>query len=64
MPKNLEEWTMENGFEDPQFDMYRKEPFSKTLKIYGIAFSIVIFGLMPWAIGACMMTKWLFQLIF
>ena len=52
-------------YDDPMYEsMYRKPSMKDDLKIYGVAFAVVVFGIMPWAIGACMMIKWGFQLVF
>lgn len=52
-------------YDDPIYEnMYVKPSLQDDLRIYGIAFAVVVLGIMPWAIGACMMIKWVFQIIF
>ena len=41
-------------------NMCHGDDSSKELvKVYGVAFAFVVFGLMPWAVGACMLLKWI-----
>lgn len=55
----------DSRFEDPRFEMFDdNQQFWAIAKVYGIAFAIVIFIVMPWGIGLCMMAKWGFQIIF
>ena len=52
-------------YKDPRFEMFsEEEQFKTVLKVYGVAFAVVVFGIMPWAIGACMMIKWAWRIIF
>lgn len=47
-------------YNDPRFEMFSDDAqWGAVLKVYGVAFAVVIFGLMPWAVGAFMLTKWI-----
>ena len=41
-------------------DYLRKEEIKDTLKLYGGALAVVIFGILPWCVGMAMLTKWIF----
>ena len=50
--------------EQDHLEMFQKTSLKTDLKVYGFAWGIVVFGLLPWAVGACMLIKWGFQAIF
>lgn len=51
----------EDLYDDPRFEMYSDDAqFKMMLKVYGFAFATVIFIIMPWAVGAFMLIKWMF----
>lgn len=55
--------------EDPEIyegmgEMYHKEDWKYTAKVYGVAFAVVIVVIMPWAIGVCMIAKWILKALF
>jgi hypothetical protein len=46
---------------DPRFEMFSEESeFKAMLKVYGCAFAFVVLIIMPWAIGALQLIKWIF----
>jgi len=50
----------EDLYSDPRFEMYSdEEQFKMLLKVYGFAFAFVIFVILPWAVGGCMLIKWI-----
>ena len=50
----------EQKWNDPMYqEMYQKTETKEMLRVYGISFAFVIFGLFPWAVGACMLVKWI-----
>ena len=52
-------------YQDPRFEMYSDDAqFKMMLKVYGAAFAFVVFLVMPWAIGSCMMIKWAWRIVF
>ncbi|HUU87788.1 MAG TPA: hypothetical protein VMX17_08555 [Candidatus Glassbacteria bacterium] len=47
-------------YNDPRFEMFsEKSQFKAMVKAYIFAFLAVIFIIMPWAVGACMLIKWI-----
>ncbi len=52
-------------YDDPRFEMYSDDAqFKMLLKVYGAAFSFVIFIILPWTIGSAMIIKWILKAIF
>lgn len=40
-------------------EMYHEEELKDIIKPYACAFAVVIFGILPWAVGAAMLIKWI-----
>jgi len=40
-------------------EMYHEEELKDIIKPYAVAFAVVIFGILPWAVGASMLIKWI-----
>lgn len=51
----------EDRYEDPMYQnmCHGDDSWKECAKLYGTAFAFVIFGLLPWAVGSCMLIKWI-----
>ena len=54
----------ENLKDNDQMEMFRKTSFKTDLKVYGVAWGFVMLVILPWAVGICMLLKWLYKFVF